>query len=113
MPAALTANGAVMLKDSSRTSIVIKGEPLKIAGVRFWTRKQEDLARIVRGAKGTTILLADDPRRLASAAALGVHLVLSGHTHGGQVVLPYFGSTFGRDFPVLQGRPVRETPRCS
>jgi predicted MPP superfamily phosphohydrolase len=102
MPAALAARGAEMLKDQ-RTRIMIEGEPLEIAGVRFWTRKPEDLARVLRGATGTTILLAHDPRRLASAAELGVHLVLSGHTHGGQVVLPFLGTTIDRRFPVLQG----------
>jgi len=29
--------------------------------------------------------------------------VLSGHTHGGQVVLPVVGALAGRKFPVLAG----------
>ena len=43
---------------------------------------------MLKGTGGTTILLAHDPRRLQEAAALDVQLVLSGHTHGGQVVVP-------------------------
>ncbi len=61
---------------------------LDLVGVRFWTRRARDIARLVRGAESTVILLAHDPRRLVEAAALNVPLVLSGHTHGGQVVLP-------------------------
>jgi predicted MPP superfamily phosphohydrolase len=58
---------------------------------------------VLSGTSGTTILLAHDPRRLTEAAALDVQLVLSGHTHGGQVVLPGLGALAGRKFPVLAG----------
>ena len=62
-----------------------------------------ELARVLDGTSGTTILLAHDPRRLIEAAALDVQLVLSGHTHGGQVLLPGVGAIAGRKFPVLAG----------
>ena len=54
------------------------------------------------------ILLAHDPRRLTEASALNVSAVLSGHTHGGQVVLPGVGALAGRRFPVLAGLGSRE-----
>jgi predicted MPP superfamily phosphohydrolase len=41
--------------------------------------------------------------RLAEAAALAVPLVLSGHTHGGQIVLPGIGAIAAREFPVVAG----------
>ena len=41
-------------------------------------------------------------------AALDVQLVLSGHTHGGQVIVPGFGAVAGRKFPVLAGYAMRE-----
>jgi predicted MPP superfamily phosphohydrolase len=49
------------------------------------------------------LLLAHDPRRLDEAALFGVPAVLSGHTHGGQVVIPGVGAIAGRRFPVLAG----------
>ncbi len=49
------------------------------------------------------MLLAHDPRRLTEAAALNVPLVLSGHTHGGQVVLPIAGAVAAQKFPVVAG----------
>ena len=102
MPAALAQRGFTVLKDQ-RTSLTIRGETLDLAGIRFWTRRPSDLARVLAGTSGTTILLAHDPRRLVEAAALDVQLVLSGHTHGGQVVLPGVGALAGRKFPVLAG----------
>jgi predicted MPP superfamily phosphohydrolase len=102
MPAALAQHGFTVLKDQ-RTGLKIRGETLDLAGIRFWTRRPADLARVLSGTSGTTILLAHDPRRLTEAAALDVQLVLSGHTHGGQVVLPGLGALAGRKFPVLAG----------
>ena len=53
------------------------------------------------------ILLAHDPRastkRRRSSPA-----VLSGHTHGGQVVLPGSARSRGRRFPVLSGLGSRD-----
>ena len=107
MPAALESRGVSVLKDA-RTQIEINGERLDIAGIRFWTRGVSEIAKVLRGTGGTTLLLAHDPRRLVEAAALDVQLVLSGHTHGGQVVLPGIGAPAGRRFPVLAGLANRE-----
>jgi predicted MPP superfamily phosphohydrolase len=102
MTAALQQRGFTVLRDQ-RTSVAINGETLDLAGLRFWTRRAADLGRILSGTSGTTILLAHDPRRLAEAASFDVQLVLSGHTHGGQVVLPGIGAVAGRKFPILAG----------
>jgi predicted MPP superfamily phosphohydrolase len=102
MPAALSSRGVTMLRDS-RTRISIGGEPVDLVGIRYWTRKPSDIAALVRGASGTVVLLAHDPRRLSEAAALGVPLVLAGHTHGGQVVLPIIGAVAAQKFPVVAG----------
>lgn len=107
VPAALSSRGFTVLKDQ-RTSITVKGERLDVAGIRFWTRTPGEIASVLKGTGGTTLLLAHDPRRLAEAAALDVQLVLSGHTHGGQVLVPAVGAVAGRKFPVLAGYATRE-----
>lgn len=107
VPAALSGRGFTMLKDQ-RTELVVRGERLDIAGIRFWTRTAGELARVLKGTGGTTLLLAHDPRRLVEAAALDVQVVLSGHTHGGQVIVPVVGAIAGRKFPVLEGYATRE-----
>ena len=107
MPAALIARGYEMLRDA-RTTVTARGEKLDLVGVRYWTQRGRDIARVVRGAKNTMILLAHDPRRLNEAAALNIPLVLSGHTHGGQVVLPGIGAIAARKFPVVAGMGRRD-----
>ena len=107
VPAALVSRGFTVLKDQ-RTALTIRNERLDVAGIRFWTRTPGEVAGVLKGTGGTTILLAHDPRRLAEAAALDVQLVLSGHTHGGQVIMPAVGAIAGRKFPVLAGYATRE-----
>jgi predicted MPP superfamily phosphohydrolase len=102
MPAALARRGFIVLKDQ-HTRIVVRGEPIDIAGVRFWTRRLAHLADVLKRVGPAAILLAHDPRRLTQAAELGIPLVLSGHTHGGQVLLPGLAPVLRRDFPVLAG----------
>jgi predicted MPP superfamily phosphohydrolase len=102
MPAALTARGYDVLRDA-RTMVKVRGERLEIVGIRYWTQRLREIARVVQGSTGTLLLLAHDPRRLVEASSLGVPLVLSGHTHGGQVVLPVVGAIAARKFPVVAG----------
>jgi predicted MPP superfamily phosphohydrolase len=107
MPAALERRGFVVLRDQ-RTTRVINGAPLDFAGIRFWTRSIAELARVVGRPGHTSLLLAHDPRRFPQATELAVPVVLSGHTHGGQIVLPIVGAFAGRQFPVLAGMALRE-----
>ena len=107
LPAALTKQKIQVLKDA-RTRLEIRGEPLELAGLRFWTREPSHVATVLRKARDTVLLLAHDPRRLTEAAALNIPAVLSGHTHGGQVVLPGIGALARRRFPVLEGLGSRE-----
>jgi predicted MPP superfamily phosphohydrolase len=88
--------------------LTIRNEPLDLIGIRFWTRRPVDIARLARGSSASTILLAHDPRRLTEAAGLSIPLVLSGHTHGGQVVLPVVGAVAAQKFPVVAGVGHRE-----
>jgi len=107
MPPALASKGFVVLRDA-RTRLTIRGETLDLAGIRYWTRKPSEIAYVLRGASPNLILLAHTPMRLLEAAALSVPLVLSGHTHGGQIVLPGIGAVAAREFPVIAGRDRRE-----
>jgi predicted MPP superfamily phosphohydrolase len=106
MPAALTSRGIEVLRNA-RTRVTIRDEALSLVGITFWTRRAADIAPLVKGVEGPVILLAHDPRRLAEAGNLRVPAVLSGHTHGGQVVLPVLGAVAAEKFPVASGFAAR------
>jgi uncharacterized protein len=73
------------------------GDVLPVAGVDDY-RYGADLGKALRGIRGNvpTVLLAHNPRLVDQAANYEVALMLSGHTHGGQVNLPLVGSVYGR-----------------
>jgi predicted MPP superfamily phosphohydrolase len=102
MVAALRKKGIEVLPDA-RTSVSVRGEVMELVGLKFWTRRTSDITRLLRGATGWTVLLAHDPRRFAQAASLNIPLMLSGHTHGGQIVLPGLGAIAARKFPLAEG----------
>lgn len=107
MPAALAAKGFTVLKDA-RTRLSIRGEVMDFAGLRYWTYKVADVAHVMRGAVPHAILLAHTPKRLLEAQQLAVPAVISGHTHGGQIVLPGLGAIAAREFPVIAGVEQRQ-----
>jgi predicted MPP superfamily phosphohydrolase len=107
MPAAMAKRGVEILKDA-RTRLTIRGQPLDLIGIRYWTTRGRDIAALARGSAPASILLAHNPARLKEAAALSLPLMLSGHTHGGQIVLPGLGAIAARNFPIIAGEGVRD-----
>ncbi len=73
------------------------GASLYLAGVDDYGYGA-DVRRAVRGIPqdAATILLAHNPRIIQLASRHSVSLVLSGHTHGGQVNIPLLGTVYGR-----------------
>jgi predicted MPP superfamily phosphohydrolase len=66
------------------------GDRLFVAGVDdTWTQRADVPAALgQRPRDTTTVLLAHDPLLFPEAASRGVELILSGHTHGGQIAVP-------------------------
>ncbi len=81
------------------------GEAFWLAGVDDTMVGLEDLTLALAGSSSDEmkLLLAHNPIILRRAARAGVDLVLSGHTHGGQVSL--------RSDPASSGRPRRRLLR--
>jgi len=92
----LRQNGAVVLRNEGRT-VTRQGARLFVAGVDdTWTKRADLLLTLAdRHPEACTLLLAHDPDLFPLAARHGVSLVLSGHTHGGQVALPFFPKLIG------------------
>lgn len=87
----LRAQGATVLRNEGTT--VKRGDAsLFVAGIDdTWTRRA-DVGRALSGRLpgAFTLVLAHDPSLFLDAVREGANLVLSGHTHGGQVALPFF-----------------------
>ncbi|HTQ84674.1 MAG TPA: metallophosphoesterase [Candidatus Solibacter sp.] len=86
---ALRRHGIDVLRNR-HTVIRAGGSQLHLAGVddlSYNPNLPRALARIPRGRP--VILLSHNPRIVAAAAHFSVDLVLSGHTHGGQVRVPF------------------------
>lgn len=92
---ALTRQGIEVLRNRSVT--IERGSTLHLAGVDDWGYGA-DLNSALRHVPtdAPAILLAHNPRIIRAAAARGIGLVLSGHTHGGQVNLPGIGGIYGK-----------------
>lgn len=76
----------------------LKGEAFWLAGVDDTMVGLEDLPLALAGSRQTEmkLLLAHNPIILRRAARAGIDLVLSGHTHGGQVKLRSERSASGK-----------------
>ncbi len=88
----LRRNGVRILHNRS-TEIRRNGESIWLAGVDDPVTRREDVSRALSGVPEGAfhILLSHTPDVLKDLPASGEGLVLSGHTHGGQVVLPILG----------------------
>lgn len=100
--AVFEAHGIQVLRDE-HAHVTARGQAIIVGGLRFWSTKTAEVGRLFPAGSGFPILLAHDPRRLTQAAQLDLPLVLSGHTHGGQVVLPGLGAPAATRFPVVSG----------
>ncbi len=85
---ALRRQGIHVLRNQ-HTVLRVDGQPLLLAGVDD-LHYGGDLGRALRHVPfgATSILLSHHPGMIRQAAQAGVGLMLSGHTHGGQVRLP-------------------------
>lgn len=84
----LRDRGVTVLRNASRL-VRRANDELRVGALDdTWTRRDDLPALLADGVP--TVLLAHDPDLFFPAAAAGVPLTLSGHTHGGQVALPFF-----------------------
>lgn len=81
--------GLTVLRNESQM-IERGGARLRISAVDDTWTARADLERTLAGPKpAPTVLLAHDPNLFDRAAELGADLVLAGHTHAGQLALPF------------------------
>jgi len=111
------ASGIPFLRDESIV-LTVRGQPVQLLGVR-WSEgtpaqpREAAIAQSVRSvlplrqAGAFPILLAHHPHAFDAAAAAGLPLTLSGHTHGGQLMLNDHEGAGPLLFRYWSGRYVR------
>jgi predicted MPP superfamily phosphohydrolase len=95
MVAALEQAGLTLLRNRG-VEVRRDGAAIYLAGVDdTWTKRHDlDKALAGRPAETPVLLLAHDPALFPAAASRAVDLTLSGHTHGGQIGVPFFAKRF-------------------
>jgi uncharacterized protein len=90
---ALQRNGITVM-DNTHTTLRRGPDTLQLSGIDDWTWNAVDWPGAFSGLKPDTptILLSHQPTVLDLEQTQNVSLILSGHTHGGQVRLPFVGA---------------------
>ncbi len=86
-----------------------RGQKFCVAGIDDFLYGA-DLPRAMHGVPRdtATLLLSHNPAIIEEAAELRIPLVLSGHTHGGQVRLPLIGCVYGRSDEKMRFKKGRD-----
>ncbi|MBQ2644659.1 metallophosphoesterase [bacterium] len=87
---ALTEKGITVLENRCR-KIEIGDKEFYVAGIEDLTTGFPNVERALRNAKKPTILLSHQPDIFPKLPKDRINITLAGHTHGGQVVIPFIG----------------------
>jgi len=97
--------------NNANTTITRGNDALQLVGIDDWSWGKSDFARALRGvdAHRPSLLLSHQPIVLDLPQTEGISLILSGHTHGGQLRLPLVGAPvrFVNEFKYLRGHYQR------
>jgi predicted MPP superfamily phosphohydrolase len=84
----------ISVLNNANTVLKRGSDTLQLAGIDDWSWARTDWPRVFHGIDQNqpTVLLSHQPAVLDLAQTQRVSLILSGHTHGGQVSVPLIGA---------------------
>ena len=84
----------ISVLNNKNTTLRRGPDKLQLSGIDDWTWNATDWIKAFSGLhdKAATILLSHQPSVLDFEQVKNVSLILSGHTHGGQINLPWLGA---------------------
>ena len=108
LKAGMEAAGVIVL-ENAKTQICLEGQAITVIGVDDPSHETEypvgNSAGVIRkhldmlqsDGDGFTLLLSHRPELFETYVDCGIDLTLSGHTHGGQIRLPFIGGLVAND----------------
>jgi predicted MPP superfamily phosphohydrolase len=101
-------NHHIAVLNNAHTTVRRGSDALQLSGIDDWTWNTTDWTKAFTGLKTNTptILLSHQPTVLDFEQTKNVSLILSGHTHGGQLNFPLLGapaSLFTKDLRYARG----------
>jgi len=98
----------IAVLNNAHTTLHRDSDSLQLSGIDDWTWNATDWTRAFSGldAKTPTILLSHQPTVLDLEQTNNISLIISGHTHGGQLKFPFIGapaSRFTNDLKYARG----------
>lgn len=115
----ITEGAGALYIDNQVAPIEVAGQPVRLAGITVsrTTTRLDTLAALGEPSDAYTILLTHRPDAVYELpVGADVDLIVAGHTHGGQIALPFFGppvtlSEIPRDIAagalgVIDGYPI-------
>lgn len=98
----------IAVLNNAHTTVQRGADAIQLSGIDDWTWAATDFTRAFSGLKtnAPTILLSHQPAVLDFEQTKDVALILSGHTHGGQLNFPWLGapaSLFTTDLRYARG----------
>ncbi|HEX7999894.1 MAG TPA: metallophosphoesterase [Pyrinomonadaceae bacterium] len=98
--------------NNANTTLRRSSDTLQLIGIDDWGWNAANWPRAFHGIdpRRPSILLSHQPRVLDLAETRSVSLIISGHTHGGQLSLPFIGAParFSKELKYLRGLYSRD-----